>query len=106
MGAGFSTMAPLPRADFTGDMAENGLESGRRWSSGARVAWFFQNFSEHFLLAQVLSGVIAMPADDVAEPFADVEDIAGVAVAALTGDRHIGEIYELTGPCLLTFAAS
>jgi len=33
----------------------------------------------------------------------DVEDIADVAVAALTEDRHGGEIYELTGPRLLTF---
>jgi len=27
-----------------------------------------------------------------------------VAVAALTDDRHTGELYELTGPRLLTFA--
>ena len=34
----------------------------------------------------------------------DADDIADVAVAALTDDRHIGQIYELTGPRLLTFA--
>jgi len=34
----------------------------------------------------------------------DADDIADVAVAALTGDRHIGQTYELTGPWLLTFA--
>ena len=38
------------------------------------------------------------------EPFVDAEDIADVAVAALTDDRHLGELYELTGPRLLTFA--
>ncbi|MCP9487824.1 MAG: hypothetical protein MSC30_18450, partial [Gaiellaceae bacterium MAG52_C11] len=34
----------------------------------------------------------------------DADDIAEVAVAALTDDRHTGELYELTGPRLLTFA--
>ena len=51
-----------------------------------RASWFMQNFSEHFLLEPVLDGVIAVPAGDVAEPFVDVEDIADVAVAALTTD--------------------
>jgi len=37
------------------------------------------------------------------EPFVDADDIADVAVAALTDDRHIGQLYELTGPRLLTF---
>ena len=38
------------------------------------------------------------------EPFVDADDIADVAVAALTEDGHIGRLYELTGPRLLTFA--
>ena len=38
------------------------------------------------------------------EPFVDVDDIADVAVAALTEDGHAGRVYELTGPRLLTFA--
>jgi uncharacterized protein YbjT (DUF2867 family) len=40
----------------------------------------------------------------VGEPFVDAEDIADVAVAALTEPGHIGRLYELTGPRLLTFA--
>jgi uncharacterized protein YbjT (DUF2867 family) len=40
----------------------------------------------------------------VKEPFVDADDIADVALAALTDDRHIGKVYELTGPRLLTFA--
>ena len=47
---------------------------------------------------------MVLPAGDVPEPFVDADDIADVAVAALTDDRHIGELYELTGPRLLTFA--
>jgi hypothetical protein len=63
-----------------------------------------QNSSESFLLEPVLSGEIALPAGNVAEPFADAEDIADVAVAARTEDGHAGELYELTGPRLLPFA--
>lgn len=37
-------------------------------------------------------------------PFIDAEDIADVAVAALTEDGHAAQLYELTGPRLLTFA--
>lgn len=69
-----------------------------------RAAVFAQNFSEGFLAEAVQAGALPFPAGDVAEPFVDVEDIADVAVAALTDERHIGELYELTGPRLLTFA--
>ncbi|MBB5910595.1 Rossmann-fold NAD(P)-binding domain-containing protein [Actinoalloteichus hymeniacidonis] len=68
-----------------------------------RASWFNQNFSEHFLLAPVLGGEIALPAGEVTEPFIDVDDIAEVAVVALTESGHAGQTYELTGPRLLTF---
>ncbi|MFC4604370.1 NmrA family transcriptional regulator [Rhodococcus kronopolitis] len=77
--------------------------AGAEWTV-LRCAWFAQNFSEHFLLQPVLDGVIALPAGDVAEPFLDAEDVADVAVAALTRDGHAGRTYELTGPRLVTFA--
>jgi uncharacterized protein YbjT (DUF2867 family) len=77
--------------------------SGAEWTI-LRSSWFSQNFSEDYLLEPVLSGEIALPAEDVAEPFVDVEDIADVAVAALTEDGHAGQLYELSGPRLLTFA--
>jgi uncharacterized protein YbjT (DUF2867 family) len=63
-----------------------------------------QNFSEDYMLEHVLSGEIRLPAGDVPTPFLDVDDIADVAVAALTDDRHAGQLYELTGPRSLTFA--
>jgi uncharacterized protein YbjT (DUF2867 family) len=67
-------------------------------------AWFSQNFSENYFLDLVLEGEVAVPAGDIEEPFVDAEDVADVAVAALTEERHIGELYELTGPRLLSFA--
>ena len=69
-----------------------------------RSTWFAQNFSESFWREEILGGEIALPAGGVPEPFVDAGDIADVAVAALTDDRHIGRLYELTGPRLLTFA--
>ena len=69
-----------------------------------RASWFSQNFSEGEFLGMVLEGEITLPAGDVPEPFIDVDDIADVAVAALTEGGHVGQIYEVTGPRLLTFA--
>jgi len=69
-----------------------------------RSTWFAQNFSEDYWQEQVQSDEVALPAADTPEPFVDADDIADVAVAALTDDQHIGELYELTGPRLLTFA--
>ena len=68
-----------------------------------RSTWFAQNFSEGGFLDFVLAGEVTLPAGDTPEPFVDVEDIADVAVAALTEEGHEGELYELTGPRLLTF---
>ena len=69
-----------------------------------RATWFAQNFSENFLLEPILGGEVVLPAGDVGEPFVDADDIADVAVAALTQNGHAGELYELTGPRLWTFA--
>jgi uncharacterized protein YbjT (DUF2867 family) len=68
-----------------------------------RAAFFNQNFSEAFA-ETIQHGVLAMPGGDTTEPFLDAEDIADVVTAALTDDKHIGELYELTGPRLLTLA--
>jgi len=69
-----------------------------------RSAWFAQNFSEGYLRDPILGGVLPMPGGDVLEPIIDIDDIADVAVAALTEDGHSGELYEVTGPRLMTFA--
>jgi uncharacterized protein YbjT (DUF2867 family) len=78
-------------------------ESGADWTI-VRSSFFAQDFSEYFLQEAVLSGEVAFPAGDTAEPFIDVEDIADVVAAALTDDRHKNQLYEVTGPRLLTFA--
>jgi uncharacterized protein YbjT (DUF2867 family) len=69
-----------------------------------RSTWFMQNFSEDYMVEHVVSGEIRLPGGDVPTPFLDADDIADVAVAALTDDRHVGQLYELTGPRSLTFA--
>ncbi|WP_202638327.1 NAD(P)H-binding protein [Bailinhaonella thermotolerans] len=92
------------RGEEDARVSERGVTgSGAEWTV-IRAAWFNQNFSESHLLAPVLSGEIALPAGDVPEPFVDADDIADVAVAALTEDGHAGRVYELSGPRLLTFA--
>ena len=76
--------------------------AGVEWTV-IRASWFNQNFSEGEFLDMVLAGEITLPAGDIGEPFVDAEDIADVAVAALTEDGHAGQVYEVTGPRLLTF---
>jgi uncharacterized protein YbjT (DUF2867 family) len=77
-------------------------DAGMEWTV-VRASWFNQNFSEGEFLDMVLAGAITLPAGDVSEPFIDADDIADVAVAALTEDGHDGQIYEVTGPRCLTF---
>ncbi|MCM6776960.1 NAD(P)H-binding protein [Nocardia sp. CDC159] len=78
-------------------------DSGLRWTV-LRCGWFAQNFSEGAFADYILAGEVALPAGAVPEPFVDADDIADVAVAAFTEDRHDGQVYEITGPRALTFA--
>jgi len=64
--------------------------SGAAWTV-VRASWFNQNFSEAHFREPLLAGELALPAGDV-------------GVAALTEGGHEGEVYEVTGPRLLTFA--
>src|SRR6476661_748399 len=76
--------------------------SGLPWTI-VRCAFFSQNFDEGAWLDEVLAGAVSLPVDDAHEPFVDADDIADVVVAALTDDRHVGQLYALTGPRLLGF---
>lgn len=82
--------------------AEESVQTcGLEWTV-LRCSWFAQNFSEHFLLGPVRRGRLLLPADGtVAEPYLDLDDLADVAADALTSDRHVGRLLELTGPRLL-----
>jgi uncharacterized protein YbjT (DUF2867 family) len=77
-------------------------QAGVEWAI-LRASWFCQNFSEGFMRDLVLEGVVPLPPGEVKEPFIDADDIADVAVAALTEYGHAGQIYEMTGSKLLTF---
>jgi uncharacterized protein YbjT (DUF2867 family) len=91
------------RGEIEAEQAEQALQaSGADWTI-LRCSWFSQNFSETYLRDAILSGEVALPVGDVPEPFVDVDDIADVAVAALTRPGHIGRLYELTGPRALSF---
>jgi uncharacterized protein YbjT (DUF2867 family) len=90
------------RGEEEAERAERALAaSGAEWTV-VRCSWFMQNFSEEFMLDQILAGEVALPAGHVPAPFVDAEDIADVAVAALLEDGHAGRVYELTGPQALT----
>ncbi|AZQ53072.1 NmrA family transcriptional regulator [Burkholderia cenocepacia] len=92
------------RGEPRAQAAEAALQaSGVGWGV-VRASWFNQNFSEGFLLDSVLAGEVALPAGAVREPFVDTDDLADVAVAALTGARFANRVIEVTGPRALTFA--
>ena len=92
------------RGEDEARQAEDALKaSGAEWTI-LRCSFFCQNFSESFFLDPILAGELALPVGPVAEPFVDADDIADVAVAALTENRHSGQLYELTGPRALCFA--
>lgn len=83
--------------------AEEALKaSGADWTI-LRCSWFSQNFSENFLVEAIRAGVVALPVRAVPEPFIDVEDIAEVAVLALTQRGHSGQLYEMTGRSSVSF---
>jgi uncharacterized protein YbjT (DUF2867 family) len=92
------------RGEAEAELAEQAVRDSGAALTIVRSTWFAQNFSEDYMLDHVLGGEVALPAGDTPEPFVDADDIADVAVAALTDDGHVGQFYELTGPRLLTFA--
>ncbi|MGK5558050.1 NmrA family NAD(P)-binding protein [Actinomadura kijaniata] len=77
-------------------------ESGASWTV-VRANNFSQNFDEDLFHAPLVAGRLALPIDDTPEPFVDVEDVADVAAALLTGREHDGEVIELSGPRGISF---
>ncbi|GAA2024413.1 NAD(P)H-binding protein [Catenulispora yoronensis] len=105
-GVGRLVLLSAPGADQEGhvlhttDLAVR--ESGLEWTV-LRPNWFSQNFSEDFWQPAVRGGTLALPTGRGRVPFIDADDIADVAAAALTEDRHAGQVYDLTGPRALSF---
>jgi uncharacterized protein YbjT (DUF2867 family) len=90
------------RGEEEAERAEKAVRDSGADVTIVRSTWFMQNFSEDYMVDYVLAGEIALPGGETPEPFVDADDIADVAVAALTEDKHVGELYELTGPRPLT----
>ncbi|ANS41993.1 NmrA family NAD(P)-binding protein [Serratia inhibens] len=91
------------RGEDEARQAEEVVErSGADWTI-LRASWFMQNFSESFILDELLNGTVYLPPGEIPEPFIDADDIADAAVAALTQPGHSNAVYELTGPRLMTF---
>ncbi|MFL1430108.1 MULTISPECIES: NAD(P)H-binding protein [unclassified Nocardiopsis] len=94
--------ADRPNLDNGHMQGEKALaDSGLEWTV-VRPTWFTQNFTEGLFAPLVEAGDLRLPVRDAACPYVDTDDIAEVAVAALTGDGHQGRTYELSGPRPLT----
>jgi uncharacterized protein YbjT (DUF2867 family) len=92
------------RGEEEAQRAERELQETGADLTVVRSAWFMQIFSEDYLLDPIRAGELVLPAfDRQLDPFVDTDDIADVAVTALTEPGHTGEIYDLTGPRLLSF---
>jgi uncharacterized protein YbjT (DUF2867 family) len=61
----------------------------------------FASLALHWAPAVRATGVVPSPFPELAVPVIDPQDVADVAVAALTGD-HLGRTYVLSGPEALT----
>ncbi|AKG44408.1 hypothetical protein SXIM_30240 [Streptomyces xiamenensis] len=83
--------------------AEEAIEAaGFAWTM-LRPGSFASNLLPHRAL--ILAGEpVPNLAGDARQAVIDPRDVAAVAVAALTGDAHDGQRYDLSGPELLTFA--
>lgn len=77
---------------------EAAVKDGPLPATVLQPSWFAQNFTEGMFVDELTEGVLRLPVGDGREPFVDIADIADVAVAALTDDRHAGATYELSGP--------
>ncbi|QYG95159.1 NAD(P)H-binding protein [Iamia sp. SCSIO 61187] len=92
----------------SGDGHLPGVEAAIRASATPwtilQPAWFAQNFDDGEFAADIEAGELRLPVGEGREPFIDADDIAAVAVAALTEPGHEGRTYPLSGPETLTFA--
>jgi uncharacterized protein YbjT (DUF2867 family) len=94
-----SAMGVEGREDIGLRRVERHIEDSGLAFTHLRPNWFMQIFSTMPLLAGIrASGSIRVPAAGARISFVDAADVAAVAAAALTGDRHLNRAYTLTGP--------
>lgn len=91
------------RGEVEAEQAERALQATAADWTILRASWFFQNFSESFLVDAIAAGDVALPSGPAAEPFVDVDDIAEIAFAAFTQSGHSRKLYDISGPRALTF---
>lgn len=100
LGASADSPISLARAHFQTEqqLARSGLEY-----TNLRPTMFMQNM---FMSAATIQseGMIYVPMQDGKISFVDAQDIAAVAVAALTEEGHNGETYDITGGQALSHA--
>jgi uncharacterized protein YbjT (DUF2867 family) len=77
---------------------EASAAAGRMSYTHLRPNWFMQVFSGGPLLEQLrATRTIRIPAANAKLSWIDARDVAAVAAAVLTGMRHVGKAYTLTG---------
>ncbi|MBW3534890.1 MAG: SDR family oxidoreductase [Gemmatimonadetes bacterium] len=73
-------------------------ETGVAWTF-LRPNIYMQNFQRGFLRREIQGeGTFHLPAGDARISLVDARDVAEVAARTLSGDRHVGRAYTLTGP--------
>jgi len=92
------------RGEPAAQVCEEIVQTSGLSNTVVRASWFNQNFSEGMFRSFIEAGSIQLPVGQVGEPFVDVDDICDVVVASLIDEQHNGQLYEVTGPELLTFA--
>jgi uncharacterized protein YbjT (DUF2867 family) len=95
---------PDPIAEFHHDIERQIVESGLEWtflrldvSSADALQWSF-DVPTQLAAGDVVRGAYANAAGSPIHP----ADFAAVAIAALTGPEHAGQVYHVTGPESLT----
>jgi len=91
------------RGEPAAQVCEEIVQNSGLSNTVVRASWFNQNFSEGMFREFIEAGTIALPVGSVGEPFIDVDDISDVVVASLIDEKHNGNLYEVTGPELLSF---
>lgn len=99
MEASAEASAVLPRNHY--ETEQHIVATGVDWTF-LRPNFYMQNM---LMYAESIksTGSFALPLAAAVTAMVDTQDVGDVAVAVLSGDGHAGQIYELTGPDLMTF---